>query len=497
MDTSKTVTHISLCSGYGGIDIALGRVVPNLRTIAFSEIEAFACANLVAKMEAGFLDAAPIWTNLKDFPWTEFRGKVGIISGGFPCQPFSSAGKRVGDEDPRHLFPHILRGITECQPGLVFLENVEGIISAKLKGEGWRDPAGTPVLLHVLRELERVGYRATAGVFSSAEIGASHQRKRVYILARKMAHAGHNGFNGAEISGSIGSGENQGWMLQSQGMGSSQWNICLRPKPPGPNQWWWEPSRVLNAFTRIANRHGQFDRSRIVDDAGSVESYGVSSEQREENPKTGESGESVADSRCGECNGRQNGARPERTAQGKFGEAGNLRDFNVGDTSQRNECGQQRRGLGAGQETDEGRETNYDIADGSSETGSKDVADNQSNGWGSFGTESAGQLGQSIIDDGGESTMGHAASQRSRGGRKNFTREQSEMSRKGSCENGAKWEAQSSLGGNPYGSPDWLDYAELSTTVDSRTDELRLLGNGVDPDVAAKAFVTLYNRLHK
>lgn len=140
MDSAQAFTHISLCAGYGGIDLGLARIIRNLRTIAFSEIEAFPCANLVAKMEAGFLDAAPIWTNLKTFPFSEFRGKVGILSGGFPCQPFSAAGKRGGDEDPRHLFPYILRGITECQPELVFLENVEGIISAKLTGGGVERP---------------------------------------------------------------------------------------------------------------------------------------------------------------------------------------------------------------------------------------------------------------------------------------------------------------------------------------------------------------------
>jgi len=183
VDTTSPITHISLCAGYGGIDLGLKRAIPNLRTIAFSEIEAFAVANLVSKMEAGLLDCAPVWTDLKTFPWDEFRGKVDILSGGFPCQPFSCAGKRNGDEDPRHLFPYILDGIGRCRPSIVFLENVEGILSAKLSGDNWRDPAGTPVLLHVLRELERVGYKATAGVFSASEVGAPHQRKRVFIMA--------------------------------------------------------------------------------------------------------------------------------------------------------------------------------------------------------------------------------------------------------------------------------------------------------------------------
>jgi len=62
------------------------------------------------------------------------------------------------------------------------LENVEGIISSKLKGGGWNDPEGTPVLLHVLRELERTGYKCTWGIFSASEVGAPHQRKRVFIV---------------------------------------------------------------------------------------------------------------------------------------------------------------------------------------------------------------------------------------------------------------------------------------------------------------------------
>ena len=175
VDTTKTINHLSLCSGYEGIGLGLRRVLPNLREIAYVEREGFPVANLVAKMEAGELDAAPVFTDVKTFPYGKFRGCVDILSGGFPCQPFSSAGKRQAAEDPRHLFPYIADGIRECQPRIVFLENVEGIISAKTAD-------GESVLQYVLRELEGLGYRATAGVFSAAEVGAPHQRKRVFIL---------------------------------------------------------------------------------------------------------------------------------------------------------------------------------------------------------------------------------------------------------------------------------------------------------------------------
>lgn len=175
MDTTKAITHLSLCSGYEGIGSGLRRVLPDLRDIAYVEIEAFAIANLVAKMEEGKMDPAPIYSDLKTFPYRKFRGLVDILSGGFPCQPFSNAGLRKGVEDPRHLFPYICEGIRQCRPRFVFLENVEGIISSKTAD-------GESVLKHVLGELESLGYSATAGVFSAAEVGAPHQRKRVFIL---------------------------------------------------------------------------------------------------------------------------------------------------------------------------------------------------------------------------------------------------------------------------------------------------------------------------
>ena len=174
-NTKEYIRHLSLCSGYEGIGIGLRRVLPNVREVAHVEIEAFAIANLVAKMEDNKISPAPIWTDLKTFPYEKFLGQIDILSGGFPCQPFSHAGSREGVEDPRHLYPYISDGIGICRPRLVFLENVEGIISSKTE-------TGRSVLLHVLQDLESMGYIAEAGVFSASEVGAPHQRKRVFIL---------------------------------------------------------------------------------------------------------------------------------------------------------------------------------------------------------------------------------------------------------------------------------------------------------------------------
>lgn len=181
-NNTETITHLSLCSGYEGVGLGLRRVLPNLREIAYVEREGFPIANLVSKMEAGDLDAAPVFTDVKTLPYRKFSGLVDILSCGFPCQPFSSSGKRKGVEDPRHLFPYIRDGIRECRPRIVFLENVEGIISSKTED-------GDSVLQYVLGELEGMGYRATAGVFSASEVGATHQRKRVFILGIMANHS--------------------------------------------------------------------------------------------------------------------------------------------------------------------------------------------------------------------------------------------------------------------------------------------------------------------
>jgi site-specific DNA-cytosine methylase len=216
VDTTKTITHLGLCAGYGGIELGLKRVLPTLRSVALCEIEAFACANLVAKMEAGLMDAAPIWTDLKTFPWAEFSGKVDILSGGYPCQPFSAAGKRLGTEDERHLWPYIASGIRILTPRVCFFENVEGHISLGLR--------------EVVAELESIGYETTFGIFSAAECGASHQRKRVFILAYSAdeRQKWSSITRSCSASGAV------------EGCGNRLW-----PSRPGEPQYAWEPPRVV------------------------------------------------------------------------------------------------------------------------------------------------------------------------------------------------------------------------------------------------------------
>ncbi len=160
---------LSLCSGAGGLDLGLTIAMPRYRTVGHVERETYAAAILVARMEEAALDPAPVWDDVGTFDGRPWRGAVDIVTAGYPCQPFSVAGKRQGADDPRHLWPHVARIIGEIKPPFVFLENVAHHLRL-----GFPEVAGG---------LVGMGYRLAAGLFTAAEVGAPHKRERLFILA--------------------------------------------------------------------------------------------------------------------------------------------------------------------------------------------------------------------------------------------------------------------------------------------------------------------------
>ncbi len=162
---------LSLCSGAGGLDLGLTIAMPGYRTVGYVERETYAAAILVARMEEAALAPAPVWDAVATFDGRPWRGAVDIITAGYPCQPFSVAGKRRGADDPRHLWPHVARIIGEVEPPFVFLENVAHHLRL-----------GFP---EVAAGLVGMGYRLAAGLFTAAEVGAPHKRERLFILAHR------------------------------------------------------------------------------------------------------------------------------------------------------------------------------------------------------------------------------------------------------------------------------------------------------------------------
>jgi DNA (cytosine-5)-methyltransferase 1 len=454
VDTTSPITHVSLCAGYGGIDLGLKRAIPSLRTIAFSEIEAFACANLVAKMEAGLLDPAPVWTDLKTFPWAEFHGRVDICSFGYPCQPFSAAGKRLGAEDPRHLWPFIAAGIARMRPSICFAENVEGHISLGLPD--------------VLQDLGRMGYRTTWCVASASECGAPHQRKRVFILAYDQRQR-LEGFHqlGAAISGQdeglqLGhgcSGEELANGHGQRGQLSDQWRFAAEQMPFGNGSTWRTPWP-----SRPGEQQYQWEPPRVV---GNAEAAGRRQDVG-----------SVAASRQGEQKERQqwwssssNPVDPDSAMD----DAASMRSTEPAD--------------GRGQATPR--------ADASSD---EDLGNAQDpNRWTGDGPAQAGagpdsewrrRLGESSAGAMGQPKDGHPS-----GHPLQLRQGQAQHRGASGCVNEGRRQAEPTLGRDPDGPTHRLDDAVLHVSTDNRTDELRLLGNGVVPATAERAFRVLFSEL--
>lgn len=178
---------MALCAGAGGLELGLHLALGDAyRTVVGVEWEASAAAVLVARQQDSSFPPFPVWDSVATFDGRPWRGVVDIVSGGFPCQPFSVAGKRGGDSDSRHLWPHIARIVEESQPGIVFLENVPGLLTTPLAG-------GSGFAYELVEsDLLRLGYRVACGLFTAAEVGAPHQRERLFILAhRESGHVGN------------------------------------------------------------------------------------------------------------------------------------------------------------------------------------------------------------------------------------------------------------------------------------------------------------------
>jgi DNA (cytosine-5)-methyltransferase 1 len=166
--------HLSLFSGIGGIDLAANWA--GFETVAFCEQNKF-CQKVLSK----HWPEVPIFDDIFKLSAVVLEqrgirpGSIKLISGGFPCQPYSHAGKRMGNEDDRALWPEMFRVIKEVRPDWVCGENVTGIISMALDG--------------VLSDLESAGYTCQPIVLPACAINAPHKRDRVFIIA----HSEHSG----------------------------------------------------------------------------------------------------------------------------------------------------------------------------------------------------------------------------------------------------------------------------------------------------------------
>lgn len=164
----RTFRELSLFTGIGGG--LLGSHLLGWRTVAAVEKEPFCRELLLRRQRDGMLPLFPIWDDIRTFNGRPWCKSVDIITCGFPCQPFSIAGKRLCEADPRNLWHEAARIINEVRPKFALLENSSGISS-------------TSYFRTILYDLYRMGYAAKGVPLSCSPIGARTLRRREWILA--------------------------------------------------------------------------------------------------------------------------------------------------------------------------------------------------------------------------------------------------------------------------------------------------------------------------
>jgi len=167
------MNELAIFAGAGGG--ILGGKLLGWRTVCAVEWEPYAAGVLVARQNDKILEHFPIWDDVRTFDGKPWRGIVDVVSGGFPCQDISVAGKGSGIDGERSgMWKHMARVVCEVRPEWVFVENSPMLVSRGL---------GT-----VLRDLAEIGFDAAWTVLSAAELGAPHLRERIWIVA----HSGEN-----------------------------------------------------------------------------------------------------------------------------------------------------------------------------------------------------------------------------------------------------------------------------------------------------------------
>ena len=159
--------HLDLFSGLGGFSLGL-EATGGFETVAFCDIEKFS-----RKVLKKHWPNVKQYKDIKELTYEQIKedtlAPIDIVTGGYPCQPFSIAGSQRGEKDKRHLWPDMFRIVKECKPTWVIGENVSGHIKLGLDT--------------VLQDLESEGYSVRAFSISASSIGANHQRERVWIIA--------------------------------------------------------------------------------------------------------------------------------------------------------------------------------------------------------------------------------------------------------------------------------------------------------------------------
>jgi DNA (cytosine-5)-methyltransferase 1 len=207
----------SLCTGYGGLDMAVEAYF-NAEMVWCAEVDKYASQLITKRFDK------PNHGNIKTIDWNQLE-PIDILTAGYPCQPFSHAGYRKGSDDERHLWPYIKKAISVLRPSVIVLENVRGHLSLGFK--------------EVLAELTEIGYDARWRIVRASDVGAPHQRARLFIFAypnskglQRKSNQGHTATECFAVNTGIKYEPHNRQMPQLRQRFTSRFEMHLQAVPP-------------------------------------------------------------------------------------------------------------------------------------------------------------------------------------------------------------------------------------------------------------------------
>ena len=309
--------HLDLFSGIGGFSLGL-ESAGLVETVAFCDFDAY-CQKVLKKN----FPSVPVYGDIKELNYDRLKAdgidKIDIITGGYPCQPFSVAGRKKGEEDPRHVWPEYFRLIKELRPTWVIGENVGGHIKLGLDS--------------VLENLESEGYTARTFSISASSIGANHQRERVWIIANSNEFGRNDRIDHREERQVQNDQERN--IEKSKSEGERWFNRVGKISTTMENSrcelWPWTFEREENENEIGEEDAHQFERSSStsstnVADSNTGHGIGQEEEVRSRGNTSDTSSEDVANTEGGDWNEHEiNGEHGEATSQEIFGDGSSLR----------------------------------------------------------------------------------------------------------------------------------------------------------------------------
>ncbi len=280
--------HLDLFSGIGGFSLGL-ESAGLVETVAFCDFDKY-CQQVLNKNFPG----VPVYGDVKELNHDKLKAdginQIDIITGGYPCQPFSVAGRKKGEQDPRHVWPEMFRLIKELRPTWVIGENVGGHIKLGLDT--------------VLENLESEGYSARTFSISASSVGANHKRERVWIVGYSTNNRRNESTSDSQTRRAFGQSEEGGMrqLERASDVENSRRSIGREQSPgnsEGIGRWSFETSEWSTDTNQIPRSS---EGAEIMADSDEMQRQLLRGQQSEQRQETFEGTSNGSGTPCEDCN---------------------------------------------------------------------------------------------------------------------------------------------------------------------------------------------------